>query len=76
MLGAFPTAWKKRVTIRSMPPETPTLPRHPLVRKADTLILSPSLLTLPSQGLNHPFLPEGRETLQSKSLQVNTDIKR
>ncbi|XP_056586230.1 uncharacterized protein LOC130407433 isoform X2 [Triplophysa dalaica] len=65
MLGAFPAAWKKRVSIRPMPPETPTLPRHPLVRKADTLILSPSLLTLPSQGLNHPFLPEDRETLQT-----------
>ncbi|KAA0720017.1 hypothetical protein E1301_Tti008356 [Triplophysa tibetana] len=65
MLGAFPVAWKKRVSIRPMAPETPTLPRHPLVQKADTLILSPSLLTLPSQGLNHPFLPEGRETLQT-----------
>lgn len=77
MLGAFPTAWKKRVLIRHMPPETPTQPPHPLVRKADTLILSPSLLTLPSHGLNHPFLPEGRETLQSKHLHnyYNTHIQ-
>ncbi|XP_073668729.1 uncharacterized protein [Paramisgurnus dabryanus] len=65
MLGAFPTAWKKRLLIRTMLPETPTQPRHPSVRTADNLILSPSLLSSPSQGLNHFLLPEGQETLQA-----------
>ncbi|XP_055036609.2 uncharacterized protein meiosin isoform X2 [Misgurnus anguillicaudatus] len=80
MLGAFPTAWKKRLLIRTMLPETPTQPRHPSVRTADNLILSPSLLSSPSQGLNHFLLPEGQETLQALFEDVwvtpeSTDLK-
>lgn len=67
MLGAFPAAWKKHFPFRHTLTKTPILPvRSPPLRETDSLILNPSLLTSPSQGLSRSLHPEGREALQSK----------
>ncbi|KAK9955320.1 hypothetical protein ABG768_015202 [Culter alburnus] len=66
MLGAFPAAWKKHFPFRHTLTKTPILPvRSPPLRETDSLILNPSLLTSPSQGLSRSLHPEGREALQT-----------
>ncbi|XP_067231751.1 meiosis initiator protein-like [Chanodichthys erythropterus] len=66
MLGAFPAAWKKHFPFRHTLTKTPILPvRSPPPRETDSLILNPSLLTSPSQGLSRSLHPEGREALQT-----------
>ncbi|XP_048021821.1 uncharacterized protein LOC125252502 [Megalobrama amblycephala] len=57
MLGAFPAAWKKHFPFRHT--------HSPPLRETDSLILNPSLLTSPSQGLSRSLHPEGREALQT-----------
>ncbi|KAK7143451.1 hypothetical protein R3I93_014571 [Phoxinus phoxinus] len=65
MLGAFPAAWKMHFPFSPTLPKTPILPLRPPLWEADSLILNPSLLASPSQGLSRSLHPEGREVLQT-----------
>uniref|UniRef100_A0A8C2FZJ8 Si:ch211-191j22.7 n=1 Tax=Cyprinus carpio TaxID=7962 RepID=A0A8C2FZJ8_CYPCA len=65
MLGAFPTAWKKRFPFSPTLPKTPVMPLRPPLRDADSLTLNPSLLISPSQGLSCSLHPEGQEALHT-----------
>ncbi|XP_018919230.1 meiosis initiator protein-like [Cyprinus carpio] len=65
MLGAFPTAWKKRFPFSPTLPKTPVMPLRSPLRDADSLTLNPSLLISPSQGLSCSLHPEGQEALHT-----------
>ncbi|XP_067280402.1 uncharacterized protein [Pseudorasbora parva] len=65
MLGAFPAAWKMHYPFSPALPKTQILPLRTPPPEADSLILNPSLLMSPSQGLSSSLHPEGREALQT-----------
>ncbi|XP_068072141.2 meiosis initiator protein [Danio rerio] len=61
MLGAFPVAWKKHFAFSTTLPKTPVRP----LQETESLILNPSLLISPSQGLSCSLFPEGQGALES-----------